>query len=98
MYNVLRHVIITLVLLIIICTWHYVTIKLLLLLSDLHKVDKTALVTINGAVSMLTKAWLKYRTFIVAIAHAEKTRNAYKLQYEATMRPTVSKYTHLSVC
>ena len=30
LYNVLRHVIITLVLLIIICTWHYVTIKLLL--------------------------------------------------------------------
>ena len=59
--------------------------------NDLHKVDRTALVTINGAVSMLTKAWLKYRTFIVAIAQAETTRNAYTLQYEATMRPTVSK-------
>ena len=39
--------------------------------SDLHKVDKSALVAINGAVSMLTTAWLKYRTFKVAIAHTE---------------------------
>ena len=69
--------------------------------SDLYIVDKVALVTIDGAVSKLTKAWLKYRTFIVTIAHSgiEKTRNgAYKLQYEATTRRTVSTLDHLSVC
>ena len=36
LYNVLRHVIITLVLLIIICTWHYVTIKAITTIRSTH--------------------------------------------------------------
>ena len=54
--------------------------------SDLHKVDKTTLVTINGAVSMLTKAWLKYRTFIVAIAHGTMQKRLVTARKNDSMR------------
>ena len=44
LYNVLRYVIITLVLLIIICTWHYVTIKLLSLSKTVDDLEAMSVI------------------------------------------------------